>query len=151
MPTFKIGNMWTIYEQTDLFLITTNSTLDKSNALIMGAGIAKQAKQRFPRIEEVMGHAVHATCGNLGEYGLLISPRWPTAKLGAFQSKTQWQLPARLSVIQKSTSMLLEWVAQHPDSKVALNFPGIGYGRLSKASIRPILDQLPNNVEIWTY
>lgn len=30
MPIFKTGNMWTAYEDVDLFLITTNSTVKKA-------------------------------------------------------------------------------------------------------------------------
>ena len=91
MPIYKTGDMWSAFEEVDLFLITTNSTLTRNGALVMGAGIAKQAKQRFPGIEKAFGTAVQSNCGNFGEYNLLVSPRWPTAKLGAFQTKMDWK------------------------------------------------------------
>lgn len=48
MPTFRFGDMWTAFEQADLFLITTNSFLRKSDAsLVMGAGIAWEAREQI--------------------------------------------------------------------------------------------------------
>jgi len=38
------GDMWSVYDRADLFLVTTNSTLTKSGKLVMSAGIARQAR-----------------------------------------------------------------------------------------------------------
>jgi hypothetical protein len=43
MPTFKIGDMWSAYDNIDLFLITTNVTIKRNGALVMSRGIARQA------------------------------------------------------------------------------------------------------------
>ncbi|MFW6042645.1 MAG: hypothetical protein ACOC9C_03095, partial [Chloroflexota bacterium] len=86
--------MWTAYDDADLFLITTNSTLKKNGALVMGRGIAQQARNRFPGLDLALGREIARRCGNRGEYGLLVSPRWPAAKLGAFQVKTDYGRPA---------------------------------------------------------
>lgn len=89
MPKFKTGDMWSAYTAADLFLITTNSTLKKGNhALVMGRGIARQAKERFPGLDITLGRHIQVLCGNEGIYGLLVSPRWPAAKLGAFQASS---------------------------------------------------------------
>ena len=40
MPIFKTGNMWTAFDETALFLLTTNSTVKRNGALVMGRGIA---------------------------------------------------------------------------------------------------------------
>ncbi len=55
MPQFRLGNMWTAYEPADLFLITTNSTIRRDGALVMGRGIARQAKERFPDLDVTLG------------------------------------------------------------------------------------------------
>lgn len=87
MPKFKTGDMWTAYTAVDLFLITTNSTLKQGDrALVMGRGIARQAKERFPGLDTALGRQIQALCGNQGAHGLLVSPRWPTAKLCALQA-----------------------------------------------------------------
>lgn len=152
MPQFKTGNMWTAYAVADLFLITTNSTLKKSSqGLVMGRGIARQAKERFPGLDIALGKQIQANYGNLGVYGLLVSPRWPDAKLGAFQVKRHYSQPATLGLIRQSTAALCTWCSQHPDARVALNFPGIGNGRLRREDVLPIIAQLPTQITIWEY
>ena len=152
MPQFKTGDMWTAYTAVDLFLITTNSTLKQGDrALVMGRGIARQAKERFPGLDAALGRQIQALCGNQGIYGLLISPRWPDAKLGAFQVKRDYSQPANLGLIRGSTAALCTWCADHPHAQVALNFPGIGNGRLCREDVLPIIAQLPDQVTIWEY
>ena len=159
MPQFRTGDMWTAYETSDLFLITTNSTIRKDGALVMGLGIARQAKERFPGLNVAMGAQIQVICGNpsaalrpgQGIYGLLISPRWPEARLGAFQVKRHWCQQADLTLIEKSTTALMHWATCRADRQVCLNFPGIGNGRLSRTAVLPILQQLPDNITIWEY
>jgi hypothetical protein len=143
--------MWTAYDDADLFLITTNSTLKKNGALVMGRGIARQARDRFPGLDTALGGEIARRCGNRGEYGLLVSPRWPAAKPGAFQVKTDYVQPASLSLIRLSAIALLAWCEEHPGAAVHLNFPGIGNGGLARAQVLPLLKSLPDNVNVWEY
>lgn len=150
MPQFKTGNMWKAFDGADLFLITTNSTLKRrTNALVMGQGIARQARDRFPGLEKALGRRILNTCGMHGEYGLLVSPRWPAAKLGAFQVKRHYSELASQELIQRSTAALGHWCADHPHASVHFNFPGIGNGRLHRADVLPTVAQLPDQVTIW--
>ena len=151
MPTFQKGDMWSVYPEADLFLITTNSTLKPGNILVMGRGIAKQARERFPGLNKALGQQIAQTCGRGGQYGLLISPRWPGAKIGAFQTKTDVRQPASLFLIQRSTTALKQWAEEHPQAQIHLNFPGIGYGGLLREKVLPIVHQPPDNVTIWEY
>jgi len=82
--------MWSVWSETDLFLITANSFVKHTGQLVMGAGIARQACDRFPGLDAILGQAIRETCGHLGEYGLLVSPHWPAASLGVFQVKYHW-------------------------------------------------------------
>ena len=152
MPIFKTGNMWTAYENADLYLITANSTLKKgTHALVMGRGIARQARDRFPGLDAALGKRILSTCGNQGQYGLLVSPRWPKARLGAFQVKRHYSQPASLELIRHSTTALCTWCVEHPNTLVHLNFPGIGNGRLRREDVLPIIAQLPDQVTIWEF
>lgn len=159
MPTFKIGDMWSAYDNADLFLITTNATIKRNGALVMGRGIARQAFDRFPGLDAVLGKQILNVCGTpsalprsgQGEYGLLVSSRWPKAKLGAFQVKWHYSQPASLDLIRCSTAMLCAWCADHPAAHIALNFPGIGNGSLHREDVLPIIAQLPDQVTIWEY
>ena len=151
MPHFQRGDMWAAFATTDLFLITTNSTIRKDGVLVMGRGIARQARERFPGLDAAIGKQILSLCGNEGQYGLLVSPRWPEAKLGAFQVKAHYSQPAGLELIRHSTAMLCAWCAMHPDAQVILNYPGIGNGRLHSKTVLPIIGQLPKQVTIWEY
>lgn len=151
MPQFETGDMWTAYAAADLFLITTNATITTRGALVMGRGIARQAKERFPGLDIALGRQIQALCGNQGIYGLLVSPRWPAAKLGAFQVKRHFSQPASLELIRRSAVTLCAWCAEHPTATVAVNFPGIGNGCLRRADVLPIVTQLPEQVTIWEY
>ena len=135
MAQFRTGDMWSSYDEADLFLITTNATITIRGTLVMGRGIARQAKERFPGLDVALGRQIQALCGNQGIYGLLISPRWPAAKLGAFQVKRHYSQPASLELIRHSAAALYAWCAEHPDAQVVLNFPGIGNGRLRRADV----------------
>jgi hypothetical protein len=151
MARFCVGDMWQQYEQADLFLITTNSTLRRDGALVMGRGIARQARERFPGLDAALGQEIQQRCGSLGVYGLLISPRWPQARLGGFQVKRHWGRAADLALIANSVAALAAWTADHPDRAVCLNFPGIGNGGLARSAVRPLLEPLPDSVTIWEY
>lgn len=159
MPHFQRGDMWTAFASADLFLITTNSAIRKDGALVMGRGIARQARDRFPGLKAALGKQILNGCGNLGQYGLLISPRWPEAKRGAFQVKQHYDHPANtsallstsLELIRHSTAMLCAWCAAHPNAQVVLNYPGIGNGRLHREAVLAIIAQLPEQVTIWEY
>ena len=151
MPQYQQGDMWSVWESADLFVITTNSTLRTDGALVMGRGIARQARNRFPGLATILGKTIATTYGSGDVYGLLVSPSWPTAKLAAFQVKTDWHTVADTELIQRSAAMLANWCAAHPDSRVHLNMPGIGNGKLSRDVVKPIVDSLPDTVTIWEY
>ncbi|MBK8986297.1 MAG: hypothetical protein IPM39_09485 [Chloroflexi bacterium] len=156
MPQFQVGDMWTAYETAGLFLVTTNSTLTADGRLVLGwiiiqLGMARQARERFPGLDAALGAQIQTICGSQGFYGLLISQRWPAAKLAAFQVKYHWQRPADLSLVTQSVTALTWWARYHADCAIHLNFPGIGNGGLARTAVLPLLKSLPDNVSIWEY
>lgn len=150
------GDMWSAFEDADLFLITTNSVVNRHGALVMGAGIVRQARERYPGLDAALGSAV-LQAGD--RYGLLVSPRWfippdgsgPTAKLGAFQTKVHWREDSSPELIAFSTGKLLAWCREHPAAQVHLNLPGVGLGGLSREQVLPVLASLPDSVTVWEY
>jgi hypothetical protein len=144
---FRNGDMWKVYDEADLFLVTANSFVKKDGRLVMGAGIAKEALTRFPNIDRRFGQAIQFEDKHLGIYGLLVSLN--EEKLGLFQTKRSYKEDADLSIIQTSTDALIDWCKHHPDAKVHLNFPGIGNGRLNPADVTPIIIWLPDSVSVW--
>jgi hypothetical protein len=145
------GNMWSVFTSVDLFCITTNSITRKDGELVMGRGIAQQARDRYPGLGLALGNAI-SDAGMHGEvYGLLVSPSWPIKKLAAFQVKVNWQASADLNIIRESARALYKFAKANPDKTIALNFPGIGYGKLDYNDVLEIVKHLPDNVQLWKF
>ena len=145
------GDMWSVYDDADLFVITTNSSLTNDRRLVMGAGIAREARDRFPGLDVAMGACVYEYYGDLGKYGFITSPRWPRSKIAAFQVKRHWSGIAEIELIKVSAIKLQMWCACHPKAKVHLNFPGIGNGRLRREDVMKHIVTLPDSVSVWEY
>lgn len=142
----KHGNIWEALALSDLLCITTNSTLMSNGELVMGAGIALQAKQRFPELPRQLGEIIRKT---RPFYGLVYLPIEGGRYLGAFQTKTHWRSPSTTDLIRRSTKMLAELAEANPYWRIDLNFPGIGRGGLPRSVVLPIIQALPDNVHVW--
>src|SRR3990172_6453636 len=165
MATFKRGDMLSHWNEPHLFLITTNACINSYGGLVMGAGIARQVRDRFSGIDKALAEVIQSKGTAFSQfehngrpyrayqppYYLLISPEWPQRRLGIFQVKNRFFAPAIPNFIEEATRMLSEWCQAHPDSTVYLNFPGIGNGGLDRNRVLPIVSELPDTVTIWEY
>ena len=142
----ETGDMWSIYEMTDFYIVTTNSYIRKDGSLVMGRGAAKQVASHLPQIPAQLARQTT----HLGTYGVIIHLREPT-HIGAFQVKHHFGDAAQLSLIKHSTIMLRNIAHALPSHRFDMNFPGIGNGRLSYDAVLPIIVTLPDNVHIWTF
>ncbi len=151
MAIFKKGNMWDRFGKVDLFYITTNDIV-RNGRLVMGAGIAKEARDRLPGIDRDLANNKYIMENEL-KLKCLIHSLWLTDKVsqivGTFQVKEHFKDRASIEIIKHSCHLLLAEISNRPTMTVALNFPGIGYGGLNKDEVLPIISILPDNVEIW--
>lgn len=143
MPTYEAGNMWSIYDQTDEFIITTNAITTRRGKLVMGRGIAKEARDRFPGLDEELARVVIAEGP---EYGFVSLP---LLDVSIFQVKHHWKDKADPWLIEKSVNMLTEHAKANPEMRFDINYPGIGNGGLAKWIIENQIDLLPDNVHVW--
>lgn len=148
----KTGNMWQDSE-ADAILFTANSTVRKDGALVMGRGAALEAQKLFPGINKFFGEAIKVF--GKRRYGVIYrAPPFGGGKyIGAFQVKCNYREDADLSLIEYSTDYLLRDIRAdlpEPGMLFAVNFPGIGWGRLKREDVLPIISKLPDNVEIWS-
>ena len=145
----ECGDMWSVYSTTDLFLFTANGRVTLQGQLVMGRGMARQVRTRFPGIARRLG--THIGRPGLHTYSLLVSPQWPIKKTGAFQVKFDWSEEANLTIIHDSVEALSRWCMVYPDMRVDMNYPGIGNGRRLEDDIQPIICVLPDSVHVWKY
>lgn len=148
MAKYKFGNMWNTYDNADNFIITTNSYIKNNGALVMGAGIAKQARDKKNGIDKYFGNLIEKECGHLGVYGTIIPNK---TKIGLFQVKKHFKNKADLSLIINSMNQLRAYAEIFNDEEIHLNYPGIGNGKLKICEVEPIIQHLPDNVNIWRF
>ncbi|MCI0446615.1 hypothetical protein L0152_25850 [bacterium] len=137
------SNLWD--SDCDIKAVTTNSFVRRDGSLVMGRGAALQAAQGFPELPYVAGQKVLWRSGHLSRYGWLYLPE---LNIGLFQVKRHWKDNAELRLIKRATEDLCEFMQRHSDISVALNFPGIGNGRLSFDLVKPIVESLPDRVHL---
>jgi hypothetical protein len=148
MPTFERGDMWEVFGKTGMFLLTTNPIRRKDGAIVMGRGIAKQAKDRFPQLPYDFGKAHEDFPYNVGRIGT-----YEGQDVGWFMVKEHWREPALPDKIKASVQELNDRIRSGSYAlwRIDLNFPGIGNGKLSREDVLPLLAPLPDNVHVWEY
>ena len=149
-PTYVVGDLWDELPRADVILVTTNATLNARNELVMGRGAALEAKQRFPRLPYWFGACLierHVAGKLYGVMGIGYHDG-SHALLGAFQVKYHWRDAARLEIVAFSAGQLTKIATTF--SRIALNCPAVGNGRLAAADVLPILEPLPSHVIIYT-
>ena len=157
---YKYGNMLdNIKDDENITLITCNSTIKKDGSLVMGKGIAKQMKEKFPGIDYMFGNNIRLTISSLYSITNYLISSFKYASLncnesftlGAFQVKESFKDKADLELIEASTRILKTRVENSPAQIWNLNFPGIGCGCRSIEEVEPIIKILPDNVHIWRF
>lgn len=143
MYTHEKGDMWSAFDNTDHFLITTNRIVKRDGGLVMGAGIAKTARDRWPGLDKKLGTAIKQAGA---EYGVILGK-----KIGIFQVKNHFKEEACLKLIEQSAKKLAEVANSNPEKRYDLNFPGIGNGKRQFNDVEPLLQVLPSNVHVWTF
>jgi hypothetical protein len=144
MPKYRIGDIWTRYGLDDeVILVPTNSTLKTTNELVMGAGAALHATWKEPDIATRFGRKLMETNSLI-----LWDEAWD---IWGFQSKYHWKDDSDLDLITSSVNMLNYLALSYPLATFNLCWPGIGFGKLTKATTKPILDNLPDNVVVWSF
>jgi hypothetical protein len=137
--------------------ITTNGYVKKNGAAVMGAGVAKEAKERFPNIDIVLGKRIT----QFGNYVHFLKPVGRTKKgtpveLYSFPTKHYWYDSSCLKLIESSAEQLVSLYNKALDDGnkplIVLPRPGCGNGRLDwesqvKPILKPILEK-PNFIVI---
>jgi len=131
-----VGNLWDYHDAGNWAVITTNGTLTYGNwerpLCVMGAGVALQAKKRFPNLPTALGYYVQ-TSGN-------IVHAFPQYKLYTFPVKTDWWLKADMDLILRSCEQLSHLAPK--DELIFMVRPGCGVGRLAWRDVKPKIEGL---------
>lgn len=143
------GNMWDAFGQ-GIFMITTNPIVRKDGAVVMGRGIALEAKTRFPTLPVDFGNKLKTLIPYHGDGAVGWIGDYENTPIWWFMVKDHWANKASVDIITQSTN-LVDVLFGDTDSRVDLNFPGIGNGGLAREEVLPIIQRLPDNIHIWEY
>lgn len=147
MPNIVREELWKHPGFPGMIVVTTNATIKKNNALVMGRGAALQARDRIVCIDQECGLAIHQASAF---YGFLVvrQPTEDRVGFGIFQVKDHFRDQADLELIEAAVLALSEYAVSHPDVAIRMNYPGIGCGGLLPAKVAPLLARLPDQVTI---
>jgi hypothetical protein len=142
------GDMWSAFGK-GIFMITTNPIRRKDGAVVMGRGIALEAKTRFHSLPYDFGAQLdrHPHLDSVGLIGI-----YHDVPIYYFMVKDHWRSPASLEIIERSVAAIDYWFwISDTYERVDLNFPGIGNGQLKREDVLPIIEKLPDNFHVWEY
>jgi len=127
------GNLWDFHNLGPI-CITTNGVIRKDSTLVMGAGIALQAKQRFPEVPGILADLV-STHGNHAFY-LTVQ------NLFSFPTKHDWKDKSSISLITQSCHELVNITNKMSFMRVYLPKPGSANGQLSWDQVNPLISEI---------
>ena len=144
-----IGDFWKIKEQEkpDVICFTSNKIIKTQQKLVMGAGIAKQFRDKYQNLDSDIAqrilsgqHTNHIVMVRESKYTRTPSNTY----ISTFPTKNNYIHPSDIELIQTSAKTLLDIVNAVGFRKILLTKPGCGRGNLNwedvKLIIEPILD-----------
>lgn len=141
----KNCNIFEDEDTLDFVCITTNSILNKNGELVIGAGVAKAAKELHSDLPKLFGEGIKAKAAVGGFYGLILVKD----KFIAFQTKIHWKDKSPIDVVKRSINMLERTALKYKDKTFGLPFPAITNGGLTVNTVLPMLQNLPDNVTVY--
>lgn len=146
----KTGNIWE--SGADIICVTTNGIVKKDGRLVMGAGIARVARDKYPDFDYYLGECVRA----FGNKPHLYSLPDAIGMLCSFPTKHHWKEDSDLNLIEESCKELVQITNKTEEVfgrpiRVALTRPGCGCGSLWWEDVKPVIERyLDERFEIWT-
>jgi len=121
--------------------ITTNGiifeTRDGVTKNVMGAGVAKLVRNKYPGCDEVLGLLILANGNKVQQF--LSKP----VVLVAFPTKNNWKEDSSLQLIEQSARQLKAWADANPQfTTIVLPRPGTLNGGLIWEDVKPILEKI---------
>lgn len=128
-------NIWDYQKPNNYIGVTTNGVVQEDGRLIMGGGIAKEARDRFKNIDWFIGFLVKTEGNNVYMLG--------SQKVFTFPTKTDPWKRSDLKLIEQSCKQLKEFMAKLPNIEgFYLPRPGCGLGGLNwKTEVKPIVEK----------
>lgn len=135
------GDVWSPY--ADAYVVTTCGDIVR-HELVMGAGIARQAKELYPQLPLILARLV-ARFGNkpfivpMSDHTIMTMP-----------TKHSWRQPSDLKLVRESADYMQQLATMYDMLHVAMPRAGCGLGGLSWEDVQPELDaRLGNRFTVY--
>lgn len=138
------GNMFSkaYLNFADAFCITTNGMIKKDGRCVMGAGIAKTAKELYPGIDLELGTKIKKY-GNIVQVIKTLVVNDKIKPIIAFPTKHNWWERSDLKLITESLHQLTALAQRNKYEKVILPRPGCSNGNRNWLSeVKPIVEKV---------
>lgn len=119
-----------------VIVIPTNGIVKTDNRLVMGAGVALEAKNKFKDLDLVFGEKV----SKFGNIVFVTDYNFDTI-LFSFPTKHHYKNDSDLTLIEISAKQLVDKVNKMKLTEVYLPKIGCGYGNLSWSEVKPVLEK----------
>jgi hypothetical protein len=137
-----VGDIWEMaaMRTVPVVCVTTNLQVSRGVA-VMGAGIAREARDLFPGLAKKYGEQLQWF-----KSALYVGPFSSTAlwncHLIMFPTKDDWRNPSIPAMIEKSATDLVGITDYLRFQEVLLPRPGCGMGGLQWTNVKPLLDPI---------
>lgn len=128
------GDVWDLHANGAWVVIPTNQQTRHDGTAVMGVGLARQAADRFPGLDEDYGIALKR-----GDVCVAYAAR----RLLCVPTKRHWKDKSHLADIGHVVGRLRQWAKRNTPDTVAVPALGCGYGGLAWDDVEPLLDTLP--------
>lgn len=129
-------DVWEAWTEGAWVVVPTNQMTRRDNTAVMGAGLARQAADRFPELPAQYGAALLR-----GEAFVCF----PQRRVLLAPTKTDWREPSTLELVSTAVDRLHGWASSHPEvTHVVVPLLGCGRGGLNREDVGPLLARLPN-------
>lgn len=137
---FAYGEIWDM--DGDILCITTNGFIKKNGSGVMGAGIAGQAQDRYPKLPVLLGEKLKKLGNHVQPLVMHTTPKGTNQGLVMFPVKHVWYENADIELIKRSAKELIAEADEYNWQRVLLPCPGCGNGKLSWDEVIPVLAKM---------
>ena len=142
--TERHEDIWQAARTAQAVCITTNGSIKGNGSAVLGAGVALEAKTRWPNLPHLLGQWLQTT-GGAGPHVFIIPAntwRGQPFVLVCVPVKHRWDEPADLTLIDQSLRELIDSADIYNWQRVVLPRPGCGNGGLTWEVVEPLCRQL---------
>lgn len=130
------GNIWDFYKKDPeaYICITTNGFVKTNGECVMGAGVAKEAREKFKFFSKILGDMIKKNGNNVFMF--------TGERILTFPTKHNWFENSDVELIKKSAKQLVEYINEFKIPRVYLPRPGCGNGKLKWKDVKPAIEKI---------